>query len=110
MRDQVVGTDIQEDPTPNVDINYLKLLDLANEGRRFRDEAKKGRCSLLDETSVLIGKGKLVTSRLNTLLKGPRGQSCLNWMKVHGGTATVALLQVHVLEKGKWSLLEKMYE
>ena len=58
MRDRVVGTDIQEDPTPNVDINHSKLLDLANEGRRFKDEAKKGRTSLLDETSVLIGEGK----------------------------------------------------
>ena len=60
MRDQVVGTDIQEDPTPNVDISYLKLLDLANEGRRFKDEAKKCRGPSLNETSVL--EGKSVTS------------------------------------------------
>ena len=38
------------------------------------------------------------------------GQSCLNWMKVRRGTVTVALLQVHVLERGKWTLLDKMYE
>ena len=40
MGDHDVRADIQENPTPNVEINYLKLLDLANEGRRFKDEAK----------------------------------------------------------------------
>lgn len=51
-------------PTPDVDRIHEKfeLGHLVNEGRSFKDEAKKGRRSLLVETFVLSGEGKSVLS------------------------------------------------
>ena len=59
---------IEEAPrATNVDIKYLKCElgqgNLANEleGRRFKDEAKNGRHSLLVETFALSGEGKSIS-------------------------------------------------